>query len=1351
MVQRIAEMRESGLLPPEAPFVPTATEEEVVAEIPQELPEKFSVESVYNRLVNDVGYESNEAVKAIAANLLKKQRGLTPEQIDVFFQDPEVSPKSVILDLTQARDRSAIGSFFEGLAREGLATAVGMEAAVPAASFAYQASQPLRAIPYAGLVLPEAVGLSAGITAYLAGSGITQEGLEQVIQEDPYLPEDVPAREAGETVGAVVGSLRQTPKMLAKIPENVSLASGRILNNLSKNKYIASFQRGVGNTLQFIEQALPAVRREAIDSPKTVMAAEAVVAPMAGLGAAISESESPGEIGPRIAYEVGLGIIDPRRLLTPLLSAPQALAGTLKRALPFGIGEQAREDYASLWLVDFLDEMGAASEGIQTDLLIDYTNKNPLFSPDGQQINVQDVIERFTDVDGNFQPSLFSDFIKKSEIIDSSGEKVSVDDLLINANAIGGFSAQSIYDYIKRNPLIDPATGKSILGLELTPAEYARGQPALALLQQSFVAESGRLGAEVAEANRRNLAVLTTVIRSLEETKDPLALKTAAQLRVNAVRAMLQGRLENRINKAIEVEKKTIGRPGVEERMSFQEKIDSDITAALKDWRELERSLYQQIDFSQPATAENFLETWTRISSQDLLNNEAKFELDGVIRAEIKDLLGDEEFEAAIEETRAVLEGYNKQIVAAEKAVQKTDLKITKLQNKNPEAVEGIEALRNRNSSGYVGENGEMVLDFDELPELVQLQEMLRQARSANEKPMMQLLEAEIDRVTDLGTVDRLKQQRDNVPTPELPVMDTAVDTDLGFLQKLRSRLLDLSRSEDLGTRWRNFYGQMAEATLEDIKVVVDQVEARQLAGAELSDADRSLLDAHTVSREGNDIFRRTLAGDFVDETSKGRPRVPPENYRQRLFGGSADRVVATYNALRRAAQFPGQQGVEGAEQRVLSLEENYNNFLRNILNDVVEDQTFYDVNGMPSVRRVINNDKLRAKMDPDNPIGALLSRPEFAGLRNDLLNAETQTALIQSYRRDRSGRINRIQNNSILGKILNSDSPSVVVASALSDASAPVTEYKRLIRQINRFGGDDEQKALAKDALSTNTLNWAFDNAMNDNGFLSPTKAYEALFKPVLKDNPSVAQMMADAGIMDLDVQKRLRTLLKQMSEIETQYRSGANLDELLNSDSPLAQFTLRVIGARAASAAVPGQGGQIQIPAAGASLMQSLFGKMPMVHTKRFIEEAIRPGNTEVFLELVERGMELRRKKGPKTRKTRDIFDSFILRTLGFSPVLLGSIPASDIRQEYLPRAAERPQELPPRVPFRRGEPSVQEPTPAPQPAPTPPPPVAQAMPPAPAPMNPQTLQRAAQILGPQDEIGMLASEMLMRQGPA
>ena len=59
---------------------------------------------------------------------------------------------------------------------------------------------------------------------------------------------------------------------------------------------------------------------------------------------------------------------------------------------------------------------------------------------------------------------------------------------------------------------------------------------------------------------------------------------------------------------------------------------------------------------------------------------------------------------------------------------------------------------------------------------------------------------------------------------------------------------------------------------------------------------------------------------------------------------------------------------------------------------------------------------------------------------------------------------------------------------------------------------------------------------------------------------------------------------------------------------------------------------------------------------------------------------------------------------------------------------------------------------------PAPKETPPLAQAAPPpmppaapAPAPITPQSLQRTVQVLGPNDEIGMLASELMMRQGPA
>lgn len=56
------------------------------------------------------------------------------------------------------------------------------------------------------------------------------------------------------------------------------------------------------------------------------------------------------------------------------------------------------------------------------------------------------------------------------------------------------------------------------------------------------------------------------------------------------------------------------------------------------------------------------------------------------------------------------------------------------------------------------------------------------------------------------------------------------------------------------------------------------------------------------------------------------------------------------------------------------------------------------------------------------------------------------------------------------------------------------------------------------------------------------------------------------------------------------------------------------------------------------------------------------------------------------------------------------------------------------------------AQQPPPQPTPPPVPPPQAA-----APAPINPMMLQRAAQVLGPQDEIGALAAEMLMRKRPS
>ena len=114
---------------------------------------------------------------------------------------------------------------------------------------------------------------------------------------------------------------------------------------------------------------------------------------------------------------------------------------------------------------------------------------------------------------------------------------------------------------------------------------------------------------------------------------------------------------------------------------------------------------------------------------------------------------------------------------------------------------------------------------------------------------------------------------------------------------------------------------------------------------------------------------------------------------------------------------------------------------------------------------------------------------------------------------------------------------------------------------------------------------------------------------------------------------------------------------------------------------------------------------------------------------------------KYAPPSENQTNQYISFVERQTGLDAK--GKVPESKIPQ--LVRAIVRMEGGQEAVDYFYGQQRAEA-------APAPKPPIAQAAPPAPAPVSasPQSLQRAAQILGPQDEIGALASEMLMRQRP-
>ncbi len=142
----------------------------------------------------------------------------------------------------------------------------------------------------------------------------------------------------------------------------------------------------------------------------------------------------------------------------------------------------------------------------------------------------------------------------------------------------------------------------------------------------------------------------------------------------------------------------------------------------------------------------------------------------------------------------------------------------------------------------------------------------------------------------------------------------------------------------------------------------------------------------------------------------------------------------------------------------------------------------------------------------------------------------------------------------------------------------------------------------------------------------------------------------------------------------------------------------------------------------------------------------QGLRALTRQVVLDTQTRDMNLEdflNKYAPPSENKTNQYISFVERQTGLDAE--GKVPESKIPQ--LVRAIVRMEGGQEAVDYFYGQQRAEA-------APAPQQPIAQAAPPAPqapAPVSPQSLQRAARVLGPQDEIGMLASEMLMRQGPA
>lgn len=163
------------------------------------------------------------------------------------------------------------------------------------------------------------------------------------------------------------------------------------------------------------------------------------------------------------------------------------------------------------------------------------------------------------------------------------------------------------------------ATLAKEMGVDLGPrtAALRSGSPTLTALQRTIAAENQQLGPTVARAAEQNLDGIARMINLMSTLEDPAVLATAAQMRDAYFRDALQMRLDQASARASE----TAGRIITDDPLAGQragQAVASIVGDALSDARTQERALYNSVNLSVPASADNIIDTATRIRANIL-------------------------------------------------------------------------------------------------------------------------------------------------------------------------------------------------------------------------------------------------------------------------------------------------------------------------------------------------------------------------------------------------------------------------------------------------------------------------------------------------------------------------------------------------------------------------------------------------------------------------------------------------------------------------------------------------------------------------------------------------------------
>jgi len=521
------------------------------------------------------------------------------------------------------------------------------------------------------------------------------------------------------------------------------------------------------------------------------------------------------------------------------------------------------------------------------------------------------------------------------------------------------------------------------------------------------------------------------------------------------------------------------------------------------------------------------------------------------------------------------------------------------------------------------------------------------------------------------------------------PGTPTIKDQPVQDLVSYRSELLNMARDAAATPGQRSnadFYSRLADGMMRDLDTLQDPMYDQ----------------ARAFSRALNDTFTRTFANTPGAVTKTGQERIPAEILVQSAFGGGADQTALRMKEIEDAvgfirtqyrdivAQF-GKDSPQALQLKPLAVAATGNvASVRDAHNRILRLAAAESVTVVPGkdgdLVQKLNFGKLTKFAQQNAPL------LEKMGIMGDLRDAAHASNLLTQVTKETSALSRAADNQRAFAKLLTAESPIKIISDSL-DGRFPVRDI-RALAELAKKGGPDAVEGL-KSSLYDYAYMRAGGNSPKPDAKFSVDAYAAALFDPISRNQPSIANIMRANGMLSLQELSNFKKLLVPMARIETALKNNIPIEDVIQGADAVTELGLRIIGSKIGTSVTSGPASLIAA-SAGSKAVREIFDALPNATIRAVLENAVKDPEAMALLLA----------KGRTEKEKRDIANGIInmLGTLGVSTGKSAVTPALNyLAAEEKPaqtspfiqpgQAARQLRQMPP-APSTRGVPGFGKP---------------------------------------------------------